>query len=100
MQKSRRAGRRATAVAVAAALVLTSCGGGGSASAGDIETWLIEVGNDFPEAAGCVAEAMQDEYSVSDFEKSYAGEINEQFEAELDVVYARCDAQFGITSEE
>lgn len=77
-------------------------GGGGSSGAGtngDIEKWLIEVGNDFPESARCVATEMA-QYSVADFEASFRGEASEAFEIELDAVYEMCDALFGITSEE
>ena len=78
---------------------LAACGGG-SSSAGDIETWLIEVGNDFPDEAKCVAEEMKD-YSVSDFENSFDGnDLDEEFERKLDAVYEMCDAALGITTEE
>ena len=76
----------------------TSADDGTAADAGDIETWLIEVGNDFPQAAKCVAEEM-DDYSVADFEKSFDGELNEPFETELDAAYEMCDAKFGINTD-
>lgn len=66
---------------------------------GDIERWLVEVGNDFPDQAKCVAGEMS-EYSVEDFEQSFSGEESEPFDSELDAAYDKCDAQLGITSDE
>jgi hypothetical protein len=65
----------------------------------DIEKWLIEVGNDFPDQAKCVAGEMS-EYSVDDFEQSFSGETSEPFDTELDAAYEKCDALLGITSDE
>lgn len=41
-----------------------------------------------------------DDYSVSDFDKCFAGERNEPFETELDAAYDKCDSELGITTEE
>ena len=80
-------------------LLEDAAAGASSEAKASIEVWLIEVGNDFPDAAKCVAGEMS-EYSVDDFEKSFAGEVNEPFESELDAAYEKCDAALGITSEE
>lgn len=73
------------------------CGGGDNADS--IEKWLVEVGNDFPDAAKCVAAEMKD-YAVSDFEASFDGDFDEAFETKLDAAYEKCDAALGITTEE
>jgi hypothetical protein len=94
--------KKSFGVLVAGLLLVVGCGGGGGGggdSSSDIETWLIEVGNDFPDEAKCVADEMQ-AYTVSDFEASMAGTASDAFEQELDAVYEKCDAALGITTEE
>ena len=86
-----------TAPLVAVLMLFGACGG--TDNAGDIEKWLVDVGNDSPESAKCVAEEMK-EYSVSDFEKSMRGEASESFENKLDDVYDTCDASLGISETE
>ena len=78
----------AALVLTAAAFLLGACGGGDDA--GDIESFLIETGNDSAEAAACVADAMDDEFSLSDFEAAFRGENNENFDVKLEVAYTLC----------
>ena len=88
----------AALVLAAAAFLLGACGGGDSA--GDIESFLVETGNESPDAAACVADSMEEEFSLSDFEAAFRGENNEDFDVKLEAAYTLCDGGLGPSSDE